>query len=253
MSPSQTSPARDADEPYVPYWFVHHGRRAPATSVVRILERAIEVIESSGEVAIRTNVIAKECGVTPPILYRAYGSREGLVIAAQAERYHRSNVGAKKNYARLVGGATDRADLFDRISRFLEFVFDDSREFLRELRAEVVGSAVSRPELRTIIDALDDDNAANYAGLLQRPRDLGWIEPKADLAVVSRVAAGIVSTRLSIENRLAPAVVGEWDSLATEMILRSVFGDRIYGELRRDTSRVPSRGVGSVPADRHGG
>lgn len=232
----------DADEagpdaPYVPYWFRYHGRRAPAPSVIRILERAIEVIEANGEVAIRTNIIANECGVTPPILYRAFGSREGLVIAAQAERFHRSNVGARNNFSRMITGATDRDDLFSRFTGFLEFLFNDSREYLRGLRAEVVGSAVSRPALRAIINALDDETIADYADQLQRPLELGWIEPKGGLVNISRIAGGIVAARLVIENRLAPDVVAEWDALATEMILRAIFGDRIYEELRMNDPR----------------
>ena len=55
----------------------------------KIIERAIAVLEKDGEAAIRTNTIAADCGCTAPILYREFQSREGLIIAAQAERYRR--------------------------------------------------------------------------------------------------------------------------------------------------------------------
>lgn len=222
------------DTPYVPYWFHFHGRRAPAPSVLRILDRAIEVIDANGEVAIRTNIIANECGVTPPILYRAFGSREGLVIAAQAERYHRSNIGANQNFSRLVGGAASQREFCDCLTDYFAFVMDDSRNYLRQLRAAVVGSAVSRPELARIIQAIDSETAAHFAGVMEPARLAGWIEPKGDLGLVSRLGIGIVSWRLTVEASLPADQLAEWDTLAVDAIMRTVFGDRIYETLLND-------------------
>lgn len=227
------------DAPYVPYWFRFHGRRAPAPSVLRILERAIEVIDANGEVAIRTNIIATECGVTPPILYRAFGSREGLVIAAQAERYHRSNIGANLNFSRLVGGAANQAEFWARMSDYLAFVLDDSRTYLRQLRATVIGSAASRPELARIIHAIDADTADHFAGVMEPARVAGWIEPKGDLGLVTRLGLGIVFWRISVETSLPPDQVEQWDSLAVDAIMRSVFGDRIHDSLHDDGALRP--------------
>lgn len=221
-----------AEGPYVPYWFVFHGRRAPAPSVLRILERAIEVIDANGEVAIRTNTIAGECGVTPPILYRAFGSREGLVIAAQAERYHRSNIGSNLNFSRLVGGAASQQEFYGSLRDYFSFAMDNSRTYLRQLRAAVVGSSVSRPELARIIQAIDSDTAAHFATVLEPARAAGWIEPKADLSLVARLGVGIVSWRLSVESSLPADQVAEWDALAVDAMMRTVFGDRVYESLR---------------------
>jgi AcrR family transcriptional regulator len=48
----------------------------------RILELAIQAIDSGGEVAVRVNDLAAAAGVTVPTLYRYFGSRDDLNVAA---------------------------------------------------------------------------------------------------------------------------------------------------------------------------
>ena len=58
-----------------------------ASSRQRILALAIAAIDKGGEAAVRVNDIAAEAGVTVPTLYRQFGSRDGLVAAAQTQRF----------------------------------------------------------------------------------------------------------------------------------------------------------------------
>jgi AcrR family transcriptional regulator len=129
------------------------------TSVQRILERTIQVIETAGEAAIRTNPIAFECGVTPPILYRAFGNREGLIIAAQAERYRRSTEAGLLYLFRYIDEANSREQLRENISTSLDFIFSEQRAENRRLRADVIGSSMSRPELREQLTRIDEEYA----------------------------------------------------------------------------------------------
>lgn len=89
----------------------------------KIIERAIAVLEKDGEAGIRTNTIAADCGCTAPILYREFQSREGLIIAAQAERYKRSSQEAVVGLIRQITIATSREELYDNVSTSLDSIF----------------------------------------------------------------------------------------------------------------------------------
>lgn len=194
------------------------------TSAERILERAIEVIDHSGEAAIRTNPIAFECGVTPPILYRAFGSREGLVIAAQAERYRRSTSESAEYLYRYIAEATSRESLKENISNALDFIFSDSRAANRRLRAEVIGSAVSRPRLREDITRIDREYAIEIAHAYQPAVEKGWIPRDRNLEVIAIWAQGIVNMRLMVDDATDADLRRVWDSLSKAAILDAVFG-----------------------------
>jgi AcrR family transcriptional regulator len=196
-------------------------QRTPAE---RILERAIEVVEQSGEVAIRTNPIAFECGVTPPILYRAFGSREGLVIAAQAERYRRSSADSAAYLYRYIGEATSRQALIDNISHSLDFIFGEVRSPHRRLRAEVIGSAVSRPQLRAEITRIDREYAIEIAHAYQPAVEKGWIAKDRNLEVIAVWAQGIVNMRAMVDDSDDAETRRVWDSLSKAAILDAIFG-----------------------------
>lgn len=193
----------------------------------RILERTIEVIEKTGEAGIRTNIIASECGVSPPILYRAFGSREGLIIAAQAERYRRSMARITERLVERIEASNSREELYNSISKSLDGMFSLQRIPMRHLRAQVLGSAVSRPELQIAIDEINRDFAASIATAYQRALDNKWVNPEGSLDHITLWIIGIINSRITIEQgKTLDAEVGHsWNELTKRHALRAIFGD----------------------------
>lgn len=75
----------------------------------RILELAVAAIGCGGEAEIRVNHIVAEAGVIPPVLSDHFGSRDGLVIAAQIERDPRQHEADIVAIEHFVGRCTSRA------------------------------------------------------------------------------------------------------------------------------------------------
>lgn len=193
------------------------------TSSQRILERAIQVIEESGEAAIRTNPIAFECGVTPPILYRAFGSREGLIIAAQAERYRRSTSESFEFLKRYIDEATSRDTLRQNISDTLDFIFSDGRAANRRLRAEVIGSSVSRPALREELLRVDREYATLIVEAYQKAFHNGWISSTKNHEVIALWVQGLVNARYLFDNNPDADYGKSWNELTRRAILDAIF------------------------------
>jgi AcrR family transcriptional regulator len=193
------------------------------TSVQRILERTIQVIETAGEAAIRTNPIAFECGVTPPILYRAFGSREGLIIAAQAERYRRSTEVAMSYLFRYIDDANSREQLRENISTSLDFIFTEQRSENRRLRADVIGSSMSRPELREHLIRIDKAYATAIVERYQPAVEKGWLSRDKDYAVIAIWAQGVINARVMVDKGASAETLTAWDELSKRAILSAIF------------------------------
>ena len=200
-------------------------RSAGLSSAERILERAIEVIETGGEAAIRTNTIAADCGVTPPILYRAFGNRDGLVIAAQAERYRRSSALAAEFLISHLANANSRDELRANLGVTLDFIFSPSRSAARRLRAEVIGSAVSRPALREAIVRVDAEYADRIAGAYEKAITAGWIAPGADMRAVALWAQGLITSMAALEFGYDTLAIEQWTAVTRAAIFRAILGD----------------------------
>jgi|688.fasta_scaffold00034_164 AcrR family transcriptional regulator len=193
------------------------------TSVQRILERTIQVIETAGEAAIRTNPIAFECGVTPPILYRAFGNREGLIIAAQAERYRRSTEAGLLYLFRYIDEANSREQLRENISTSLDFIFSEQRAENRRLRADVIGSSMSRPELREQLTRIDEEYALAIMERYQPAIDKGWLSREKNHAVIAIWAQGVVNARVMVDKGASAETLTAWDELSKRAILSAIF------------------------------
>jgi len=190
----------------------------------KIIERAIAVLEKDGEAAIRTNTIAADCGCTAPILYREFQSREGLIIAAQAERYRRSSQEAVVGLIRQIAIATSRDELYDNVSNSLDLIFSITRAKYRRLRADVIGSAVSRAELRQEIVRVDIEYSGLIAAAYRPAVEAGWMSPIVNLEAVAFWAQGLVNSRVAIEFDSQSAYATAWDELTKKAILRELFG-----------------------------
>ncbi|GDX27967.1 hypothetical protein LBMAG13_03910 [Actinomycetes bacterium] len=190
----------------------------------KIIERAIAVLEKDGEAGIRTNTIAADCGCTAPILYREFQSREGLIIAAQAERYKRSSQEAVVGLIRQITIATSREELYDNVSTSLDSIFSITRSQYRRLRADVMGSAVSRAELRQEILRIDIEYSGLIAAAYRPAVEAGWMSPIVNLEVIALWAQGLVNSRVAIEFDSQSAYATAWDELTKRVILRELFG-----------------------------
>ena len=193
------------------------------SSVQRILERTIQVIEESGEAAIRTNPIAFECGVTPPILYRAFASREGLIIAAQAERYRRSTEVSAKYLYDSIARADSRESLIANVSSLLDFVFSKDRAENRRLRVEVIGSSVSRPQLRELIAGIDQEYSVSIALAYQSAVEKGWMSSGKNLEAIALWAQGLLNTRYMVDAAASDENANTWNELTRQSILSALF------------------------------
>lgn len=194
------------------------------TSPQRILERAIEVLEESGEAGIRTHQIAEDCGVTAPILYRAFGNREGLIIAAQAERYRRSRHDEGGVLRDFLLACTNAEEFSVIIELALRGMLDANRKEARRLRAAVHGSAMTRPELERQLSAVLREVVDEYVVPLEFARARGWLAYEGDLATFVAWWGGCFDGRLPMELEGAKYDTDDWDALLVGSIMHALFG-----------------------------
>ncbi len=195
----------------------------------KLLARAIAVIEETGEVGIRTHAIAADCGVTAPILYRIFGDREGLIVAAQSERYRRTyaldEAGIGAEIRRRVARCLSRQDVIDAVRWFVSAALNADRHDVVMARIEVLGSAASRPTLREAVAEVERANIADIIRVFEVAREHGWVKPTFSGESLAAVWHGIVLA--SFIPVIAADILDrqDWVSAATEAMLHILFDD----------------------------
>lgn len=143
----------------------------------RILEAAIAAIESGGEASLRVDAIAESAEITKPSIYHFFGDRDGLIAAAQAERYRLSVVSGLDQAIALTRAATSRNEFEALLPVFVDVAMDSIGALRRAERIQVLGSAVSRPKLTIEIIEATKRAVSLTSELLAIAIHRGWITP----------------------------------------------------------------------------
>ena len=184
----------------------------------RLLDAAVEAIDSGGEVAVRIREIAAKADVTVPSVYHFFGSREGLIEAALAKCYIRDYLSITAQFAGAVYKCKNKADFVVVAHRVMDTIFASQRAKVRSTRITVLGSAQHRPTLAKAI-ALAQDIGFNATGEpIRYAQAKGWIREDFDPEMFAAWLAGIMNGRLLVELDGTHPQAKEWDVIAKRAV-----------------------------------
>lgn len=190
----------------------------------KILDETIRIIETSGESSVRVHDIEAAVNVTAPSIYHFFGSREGLVSAAQAERVIRGFSQFNEVSESILSRVSSRAELRVAIDQILTAVYEPSRATARLQRIFALASSEGRPELATIVgDAAREFLHANAVRFTVF-KEKGWTRPDLDLEAFSQWLGGQILGRIYIELGCEPTPNPSWDAISKEAVAFVVFG-----------------------------
>jgi AcrR family transcriptional regulator len=189
----------------------------------KILDLAIAAIDAGGEAAVRVNHIVEEAGVTRPVLYYHFGNRDGLVIAAQVERYSRQIRQDIDAIRQRLSQCQSREELQTALVDIWEKTLV-GREESRWRRVSVVGSAFARPELEAEVLRAQDEIVAGLVAVLQPCNERGWLRDGIDLPSAVAWQHGLLLSRVFIERGAQQDETDEWDQLTLESLQHAFFG-----------------------------
>jgi AcrR family transcriptional regulator len=191
----------------------------------RLLELAIQVLNESGEPGIRVTEIAEAAGVSIPTLYHHFGSREGLIEEAQAERFTRALQDDAELLIELLKQCKTKKDLRAALSRAFDSRRSPGRAIIRWQRLNALGATYARPSLAERITKNHDDIITQVALALLPFQRKGFIRQDVNLVAVIALYNGIVMGKNLVEISNSVVSVDEWESLVEESMLNILFGE----------------------------
>jgi len=191
----------------------------------RILELAVSAIDEGGEAAVRVNDLAAEAGVTVPTLYRHFGSRDGLVEAAQTYRFRKTQFVDSSVFAASLAKCKNQDELRKALRKELLTHFDTDRWELRQVRLNALGAGYARPELAASLALAQKQGAMGIAEMLLPFQKKGWIRKDIDLPATVYWFMGQILGRVLIEMGDNPVSQKKWNDVSLEGIMAVIFGD----------------------------
>ncbi|MEY2554270.1 MAG: hypothetical protein QOC57_2130 [Ilumatobacteraceae bacterium] len=190
----------------------------------RLLEAAIGAIDTGGEAAVRVQEVADAAGVQIPILYRQFGSRDGLIQAAQVERLSRTLGREMDDLASAMDAVATAEEFRALIDAVLASLDGAERRTARWKRVNVVGSTYGRPDLAVAVSKLQTRAVQGIAHALQRPQESGWLRDDLDLEAFAAWFAGQTMGRVLIELGGSEIDDSAWNSISADAVRHVLLG-----------------------------
>lgn len=190
-----------------------------------ILEQTIRIIEQHGEAAVRVKDLCTEVGVAVTSLYHFFGNREGLIEAAQVERYARDLRRSADDIASQVAACRTQREFRALIKRLFEVLCSTERANARLNRINVIGSVQGRPDLERAIGLAQAAFHRDVAAALATPQQRGWIRRDLDLPALSAWLFGQITSRILIEIGDTTIDDRAWNRMAIEAVTAVMFGE----------------------------
>jgi AcrR family transcriptional regulator len=179
----------------------------------RIVDATVAAIEVGGEPGLRVNDIARDSEVSVATLYHYFGDREGLVVAARQKQYAGSTGIYYERFSQAARGAKTCGELAKVLCGFFGHATDESSRAMRFLRAEIIGSSRTRPQLATALREVQEDLACKLTLVFADAQERGLMR-----------------------NTISAREIAEF---ALTIHLGSVLPDLLAGENGRSTSLDP--------------
>jgi AcrR family transcriptional regulator len=199
-------------------------RRHP--TAVALLERALEVIEADGEQAVRVEEVSSACGVSITSLYHHFGSREGLIEAAQAERFVRVATANLIAFEAEISAVGDADQVRVLIERWVVDLVDSSMAGARRARTEILASAFTRPNLRERVIESQREYNHILVRILEDAQRRGIVNPDVPALDLTYCIHGITFGRViaEIDPEAAERVAMTYRRFVTDALIALLVG-----------------------------
>lgn len=184
-----------------------------------LMANTIAILETQGEGAIRLPLVLEGTGTSVTSIYHFFGDREGLITAANAERFMRVSPGVVVDYRSATSLAKTSEDFFAFLRLNLSMhALNEEIVRWRWSRIEVLGAAFQRPALLTAVEKSQRKIVDQFASITQEAQDRGFLRDDIEPKSASLWFQGMQMGRVLTEIQPGLDQNNEWLTLAVEGI-----------------------------------
>ena len=179
-------------------------------TMARLIEQAKIEIESCGVDNFDLEAVLDRAKAARSSLYHHFGSKFGLVYAAQLDQLVLGLQSDNERLRLLVDLSSSAEDFFEIFAAFIHTVGSEESVLMRQRRIQVFASATHNEMLAEAIKKAQIEGTDYLAETLAILRDRGWINPPFDLHAIAYILQGMIFGHLILDYSKQPELESAW-------------------------------------------
>jgi AcrR family transcriptional regulator len=184
----------------------------------RILNAAIEMMDTGGESSVRLGAIAEALGIKEPSIYHHFTNRTELVNAAYVEWYWQS-LKTDIPVEAMMALVDTQEDYVRAFRKTMEWSYRPERHHARAIRLSVLGAAQRNPELADAVNEINKKFLATVADSVLFAQQKGWLRADLDPMATAYWLHGQIVGRAVAEMDPGHVDLAQWDKVSFEAVL----------------------------------
>lgn len=158
----------------------------------RILEAAIALLYRDGEAGLRVENVIEAAGVARQSIYHHFGDREGLLVAALAERYRRALAASAHPILDAMMMCVEEDDYVRLVLSNISGMMREGGE-RRAIRVQALGAAISRPTLRAAMQEAHHAAVMETTKIFAFGQVRGWLNREHSAEALCELWFGVIT------------------------------------------------------------
>jgi AcrR family transcriptional regulator len=175
---------------------MHESAGPPLDGRERLLRAAVRHLEGRSAASLRVTAIADEAEVALGLIRHHFGSRDGLVAAAQQRRIAGATKDDIAGVREVLSGARDLDTVLARLERVARVTLDRGRAATRLSRFAAIATAHGRPDVRDAIGSTLSELVDEMAALIDEAQQEGVVarelDPRALATFIQAYSLGLL-------------------------------------------------------------
>lgn len=188
----------------------------------RLISEAAKEIQKHGVDGFDVQRVMTRAKATNGSLYHHFGSKNGLIAAAEVQELVRHLSDDNKVFRGLIENAKSRKDLTKAITQVVDAVASSSRAGVRGWRLRAIALAMDSKSVAKIVRDAQIEESKYSAGSLSIAKERGLIDTTVDLEAVSYWMQGQFFGFVLLENGDLDRLREEWKKASIAGILAAL-------------------------------
>ena len=160
-------------------------------TIEKLLEVTISELDRVGLAEIDIDSLLRKSKISKGSLYHHFGSKNGLLAAAEAQQYMRYLKREGENFRRLIEGCATKQKFVDLVAGVMKITRLESNLDFRKKRVRAIAMSFNDENLAQVLKNAQIEVTEYLAGSFQIAKDRGWVKPDTDLMALSYWIQGV--------------------------------------------------------------